>query len=126
MKEDTKMTILLWCKILIGSLQRNLAAISAGDRRCGRPVENIMNFEDIFLVNCLLDPFCGRSWSSARGSVRKFSISCPSCGEACEAWGVHHFKSGSVFLSFPHILFFETSWRLKDKLKKLCLDLSYY
>ena len=44
-------------RFLIGSLQRHLAAIFAGDRRLGRPVDKIRNFEkkNFFLVNCLLD-----------------------------------------------------------------------
>ena len=32
----------------MGSLWRHLAAISAGDRRRGRPVDKIRNFEEIY------------------------------------------------------------------------------
>ena len=41
---DTKLTYVMWCQILIGSLQRHLAAIIAGNRRRGRPVDKIRFF----------------------------------------------------------------------------------
>ena len=60
--------------------------IFGGDRRCSRHVEKIRNFEEKTIIRCLVDPFCGRVWSSARGSVREFSIS----GDInCGAPGAH-------------------------------------
>ena len=41
----TKLTVVLCFRLLIGSLKRHLAAIYGGDRRHGRPVGNIRNFD---------------------------------------------------------------------------------
>ena len=100
-KSETKLTVV----ILIRSLQRYLAAISAGDRRQGRPVDKIRIFVLFFLVNCLLDQFRGQS--SLRGSLRKFSISCHPCGGAGEAWRSTTLNMAKLFLVFPISCFFK-------------------
>ena len=43
---DTKLSVIIWCQILIGSLQRHIAAIFAGNPCRGGPVDKIRNFEE--------------------------------------------------------------------------------
>ena len=95
------MTVGMCVRFFIGSLDCHLAAISAGDRRLGRPVDKMRIIEEKKLFSkFLVKPLPRPRPEFARGSLREFSIFCPTFSEACEAWGVHHFKSGSVFLVF--------------------------
>ena len=48
-----------------------------------------------FLVNGLVDPFCGRGRNSARGSLREFFISCPPYVEACVAGVIQQIQPSS-------------------------------
>ena len=48
------MTSEMLCQILMGSLLRHLAVISAGDRRRGKPVDKSRNFKEKKLLCKLL------------------------------------------------------------------------
>ena len=92
-------------------------------------MDKIRKLEDflVVVVNCMLDFFRGRDRSSARGSLREFSIFCPPCGRADEAWRSTTLNLAQLFFSFHHILFFETLKGLKvNRKKSRSLDLSYY
>ena len=89
------------CQIFIGSLQRHLAAISASDRRRGRPVDKIYNFlEKKTFSKLLVRPFQRvRPGLRARLTKAIFNILPPMW------WGppgpeVQNIKSESIFLVF--------------------------
>ena len=98
----------------MGSLLRHLAAISAGDRHRDRPVDKIIHFElNTFLVNCLLDRFGGRDWTSTCGSLRDFFYILPLvCTGGRGGWGPPT-KIWVRYIGFPHNFLFEVSWTLK-------------
>ena len=47
MKADTNLTVVMWCQIFY---RKSAAPIFTGNRRRGRPVDKIMNFENNFLI----------------------------------------------------------------------------
>ena len=46
MKAYTKLTVVMWCHILIGSLKQPLAAIFASNHHRGRPVDKIRSIKE--------------------------------------------------------------------------------
>ena len=78
----------------------------------------IKKFEEFFfLVNCLLDPFCGRGRSSAQGSLREFFVFCPPYVKAGEAGGVHQLKSLTNLFVFNKYFFLKYRGDLGSKEK---------
>ena len=76
---NTKLIVVMWCLILIGSLQRHLVAIFANNCCCGRPVGKIRNFEKLLvrLSNYkywpCLPPNQTRQFQSNGGTGRRYS-----------------------------------------------------
>ena len=83
---------------LIGSLQRHLAAISAGDRRRGRPVDKIRKFEKATLCKLLVRQL--RRPDFGTRLPEGFFISCPPCVQAGKEGGSTTTKSESDLLVF--------------------------
>ena len=76
-------------QFFIGSLQRHLAAIFAGDRCRSRPVEKIFKKNQVFFSILLVRPLLQPQLDLCARLMKEFSMSGPPFSEACEAWGLH-------------------------------------
>ena len=103
---------------------RKSVAPSRGNRRHGRQVKEFWRRKN-FLEVCLPNHFRNHSRSSARGSLREFSIS------SDVKYGAHGalrytIENLSPFFGFCDNFCFEKLRRLKVDRNKLLLNLSYY